>query len=459
MKLVKTLLICFAFAHAARAEISVEQVYWWWDDGLIEYNEATDLLELLEHDDEEGACIYAEALGLERCSLKRGENSARKRVAAKKVPKNWDGSLRYRESRDADDAILLRHLDAKFRYDAFAFRGSFAGEDLAKKSWQIAYRRDGYEAILGELRYTDLQMQFPMEVREGTWIAYRSSVSHFGGALFTDSAVAAMAGLDFAEVSLSAWAFDDARNRAFVFEAAGSNFELGAWYALGMESPLYRAALDYKNRGTMDFDWNMLLYAHSDSALAFPLKLPASVRKSRYHLSQTQKFSFAGHYSVTLVERLQVPLDTGKTVPNVSVAFRKSGGMFRTLVGVACRDAASARGNVQCGRPQLRAEAAFALQRALLYSKFRLQSESAASLKHSPRVALGARYTAKEKTFLRTEFVLPEGGASERNPYKLSEEAGINTANAGISLRFIQKKNPREGFTPERAGLTLQVKF
>ncbi|GEM_PF-1003691 len=445
------------------AEISVEQVYWWWDDGLIEYGEADDLLLLIESGDEEGACIYADALGLEKCELARPR---KKQVSSKKKTpkiekKNWGGSVRYQESRDSSDALLLRKLETKLHYEAFAFRGIFSGETLENATWQLAYRRDGYEALLGEIRYGEIGINFPLEVREGTWLAYDGELLKLGGALFTDSAVAANVGVHIGGMTLDAWTFDDSKNRAVAIESSNENFAAGVWYARGMESPLYRASVDFKSEGKFKILWNGLFYALEDSILPYPLKLPASVRKSRFWASQTQKFLYSD-YGVALVERLQIPLDTGRALPYVSATIQKSKGLFRMLAGVACRDAGEG-----CGRPQFRAEPGFAYGGALFYSKLRLQGESFNDLEHSPRVAVGVKYTLKQdfgdfqkgSTFFRSEFVVPERGATERSPYKFNEDAGISLKNISASIRLVFIKRPEESFKAERAGITAEMKF
>lgn len=445
------------------AEISVEQVYWWWDDGLIEYSEADDLLLLIESGDEEGACIYADALGLEKCELvkPRKKSIAKKVKILKPQKRDWGGSVRYRESRDSSDALLLRKLETKWYYDAFAFRGVFSGENLKNAAWQLSYRRDEYGALLGEIRYGEMGINFPLEVREGTWLAYDGELLKLGGALFTDSAVAANVGVHIGGMTLDAWTFDDSKNRAVAFESSNENFAVGAWYARGMKSPLYRASVDFKSEGEFKILWNGLFYAHEDSVLLYPLKLPAAVRKSRYWASQTQKFLY-GDYGVTLVERLQIPLDTGRALPYVSATVQKSKGVFRMLAGVACRDAGEG-----CERPQFRAEPGIAYGGALFYSKLRLQGESFNDLEHSPRVAVGVKYTLKQdfenfekgSTFFRSEFVVPERGATEKSPYKFNEEAGINLKNISVSLRLVFIKRPEESFKAERAGISAGMRF
>lgn len=434
------------------AEISVEQVYWWWDDGLIEYAEVNDLVLLLESGDEEGACLYAEALGLEKCELSK----PRKKI--QRQEKNWDGSLRYVESRDSTDELILRKLDARLRYDAYGFRGAFTGKKISNAAWQLSYRRDGYEALLGEIRYGEMGLGFPLEIQEGTWLAYKGSRISAGGALFTDTTVAGLLGVNFAGISVNAWTF---AKSSIALEGVNENFSAGAWYAQEMRLPLYRASVKYASGDFPKILWNGLFYAHEESVLPYPLKLPAAVRKSRYWASQTEKFTF-NEYSIAFVERLQIPLDTGKTLPYVSATVQKSKGIFRMLAGVACRDAGEG-----CGRPQFRAEPGIAYGGALFYSKLRLQGEFFNDLEHSPRVAVGVKYTQKQdfedfqkgSTFFRSEFVVPERGATEKSPYKFNEEAGINLKNVSASLRLVFIKRPEEKFKAERAGITAGMKF
>lgn len=417
-------------APFALAELTAEQVFWWWDDGLIEANEASDLLELIENDDEDAACEMAEALGLEHCE--------KEEFAGK-------GYVRYRESRNSADSVILRKLDAELHYNAYSFKVTVPGE------WQLGYSRGRFEALLGTIDYRDIGILMPLEDYDGMWSAIRDDEFSLGGLIMTDTTFGAM----FGAGPLSFWGFAGPELRAVSASGEVEYANLSVFYANEMESPLFRAQVKYATKTAPKFAWNGVLWAHADTTLPEMLNVTSSVKKSLVWSSQTQKFTLKG-YAASFTEKLQVPInaDTGSVSTSLAGTFKKTASTFRGLLGFACRDASTS-----CGKPQIRVEPQIVLGKASLYSKFRLQGDSFSELDHFPRVVAGAKISSTEKTFARAEFTYPEGGRSSSSPWRISEEGGLKAKNIQLSLRFVLASYPGENFKPDRVGVTAKYIF
>lgn len=426
----KFFLALAVLASSAFAELTAEQVFWWWDDGLIEASDASDLLELIEDDDEDAACEMAEALGLEHCE--------KDEFAGK-------GYVRYRESRDSADSVILRKADAKLLYGAYSFKITIPGE------WQIGYSRGRFEALFGNIAYKDIGILIPLEDYEGMWSAVRDDDFSVGGLLMSDTTFGAM----FGAGPLAFWGFAGPGLKAFSASGQVDFANIAVFYADEMESPLFRAQVKYTTKTLPKFSWNGVVWAHSDTTMPEILNVTSSVKKSMIWSSQTQKLSLKG-YSASFTEKLQVPInsDTGSVSTSLAGTFKKTAGTFRGLLGFACRDASS-----DCSKPQIRVEPQLVIGKATFYSKFRLQGDSFSELDHFPRVVAGAKISSTEKTFARAEFTYPEGGRTSSSPWRISEEGGLKAKNIQLSLRFVLASYPGEDFKPDRVGVTAKYIF
>ena len=67
-----TVAVSFTFATEV-TNLDESQVFEWWDDGIIDSDEAREILDLLEEGNEQEACLLAEVYALESCASQEKE--------------------------------------------------------------------------------------------------------------------------------------------------------------------------------------------------------------------------------------------------------------------------------------------------------------------------------------------------------------------------------------------------
>ena len=160
------IMVCFLFLSLGFG-ISVEDVFSWWDDGLIENTDVSDFLELLENGRDDEAVEFAETLGLFEKENKK----------TKKQAKPFQGSLLGHVSLDSNGNLISHKEEIRLKYSVWSFRGDNEGD------WLLRYSRGRYEALGGILTGQNLGILLPFENIGGSFLAFRGEIFSLGGLL------------------------------------------------------------------------------------------------------------------------------------------------------------------------------------------------------------------------------------------------------------------------------------
>ena len=162
-------LLLFLLAVAAPLTFAMEnsslneaQVFEWWDDGIIDGDEAHEILDLLEEGNTQEACILAEVYALESCASEdiapvktkkqrkaKTQQPATKASVKKQARKSERPSLRphgYVEWKGRTDS--LGHLESgrtELRFDFYRYSLRLGTQSL------LTYRNEGSEAHFGQI--------------------------------------------------------------------------------------------------------------------------------------------------------------------------------------------------------------------------------------------------------------------------------------------------------------------
>ena len=83
-----TIILIYVNIVQAESQISEAQVFEWWDNGIIDSDEAREMLDLLEEENMQEACLLAEVYALESCATTKNKdthNTDKKAISKKKV--------------------------------------------------------------------------------------------------------------------------------------------------------------------------------------------------------------------------------------------------------------------------------------------------------------------------------------------------------------------------------------
>lgn len=133
----------------SKALPQTEEIFWWWDDGLISYDQVEEFLVLLEHEDEEGFCSLMENYLGQSCSTDSLKTTKRKYQYAKM---NWKTEI------DSLSELKKQRFQFKANFTPFHF------EARPDSIFTLTYQRKKNTAILGNLTYSHLNTGIPLEL-------------------------------------------------------------------------------------------------------------------------------------------------------------------------------------------------------------------------------------------------------------------------------------------------------
>lgn len=255
-----------AVTVGSEAGISEAQVFEWWDDGIIDGDEAREILDQLEVGNMEEACMLASVYALESCNIEGGYAERGSGTAARKVRKKTAGKGSKVDAKNAaggSEIVAGKGSRTEARNDAgsgadggefaagsaedggeFA-TGSAAGErpglaphgfvkwsgrtdstghlESSRRELQVdfyryslrlgsqsllTYRNQGTEAHFGEISTKELHSGIPLDTLWGTALLYPVGAFRFGALLDTALTTRASVGYAIAkgtEVEVAYW--------------------------------------------------------------------------------------------------------------------------------------------------------------------------------------------------------------------------------------------------------------
>ena len=369
MNRIKYILFALGLSLAVGQDLNEARVFEWWDSGIITAEEATEILDLLEEDNQEEACLLAQVYAQETCGdvpahkAPDGERSARDAPAkgtARDVPaKGADRKGKDRPSLVPRGYVLWKaridsagHLESQrteLQVQFYRYRLRLGSQEL------LTYRNAGSEAHFGQISTRELHSQIPLDTLWGTALLYPQGNFHVAGLLDTVKTTQVrlgygQRGAGSAEIFYWHGIASDSTTAATEVHSAGlqTRFPFGQmalWWQHGQDSPLIKILLhDKENRKKAGepllFGWRTTAYLHGEEIPQWA-RLSKTIQKTRLWGSQSLTIAAPGlaNTKITGNARLLLPLQSDSLSERLKMALESGPPLFRTNIAATCREA------------------------------------------------------------------------------------------------------------------------
>ena len=340
------------------APLDETQVFEWWDSGIITAEEATEILDLLEEDNQEEACLLAQTYAQETCDdASAREESTRnaptkaanhkKSTARKEKPRPnltphghalWKGRI--------DSAGHLESHRTELQVQFYRYRLRLGSQEL------LTYKNAGSEAHFGQVSTRELHSQIPLDTLWGTTLLYPLGNFHVAGLLDTVHTEHLRLGYGrrgIANIEAFYWHGTGSSTGTEVHSAGTqATFPFGQialWWQHGQSSPLVKILLhDREKRKKTDeplvLGWRTTAYLHREEIPQWA-RLSSTIQKSRLWGSQSLTIlaQELANTTITGNARLLLPLQSDSLSERFKVSLESGPPLFRAKVSATCREA------------------------------------------------------------------------------------------------------------------------
>lgn len=363
MNRIKYILFALGLSLAAGQDLNEARVFEWWDNGIITAEEATEILDLLEEDNREEACLLAQVYAQETCGeaptkeidRDKPAKSANREVPAKSTARKgkdrpslvphgyalWKGRI--------DSTGHLESYRTELQVQFYRYRLHLGSQEL------LSYRNAGSEAHFGQVSTRELHSQIPLDTLWGTALLYPLGNFHVAGLL--DTAHTEQLRLGYSRRSMAAaelfyWhgeARDSSAASAEIHSAGlQTKFPFGQmtlWWQHGQGSPLIKILLhDSEKRKntneTLLFTWRTTAYLHGEKVPQWA-RLSNTIQKSRLWGSQSLTVAAPelANTKITGNARLLLPLESDSLSERLKATLESGPPLFRANLSATCREA------------------------------------------------------------------------------------------------------------------------
>lgn len=302
-------------ANATDLSLDEAKVFEWWDSGVIDGDEAREILDLIEEGNLQEACMLAEVYALESCATENRREKPHRKMSGKKAQGKDAAHIStahvgaensrpsviphgYIEWRGRTDS--LGHLESErteLRLHFYRYSLRLGTQSL------LTYKNAGSEAHLGQISTKELHSNIPLDTLWGTAAFYPIWKFRLGALLDTAKTTRASLGFVYdkgTELELAYWRHQHTgtgdssetlhTERHSISAAAKGNWgNVAAWWIPenGRDIPLFKMQLHYREK--TDFAtvaWKADAYLHGDS-LPREAHLSSTIASSRFWGSQT----------------------------------------------------------------------------------------------------------------------------------------------------------------------------
>ena len=367
MKLILLLVLAIVstlFA-ATEPELTEAQVFEWWDDGIIDGDEAREILDLLEEGNEQEACMLAEVYALESCASNDSAPAKKTKTKRKETkslaPKTKQkarpslvphGYIEWRGRADSLGRLESGRTELRLNFYRYSLR-------LGTQSL-LTYRNEGSEAHFGQISTKELHSVIPLDTLWGTALFYPLyspiGIFRLGGLLDTAKTIRPSFAFtpfrgpkkekDF-EMELAYWNHrhpaDSVERHSVSAQAKGSWGNFAVWWIPENAGDLPLMKLQLQHREKMEYAtvaWKTDAYVHGDS-LPEESRLSATIAKSKLWGSQTVGVTAhdAWKSKWTLNARTMIPLEGDTSKTRLKASAESGPGVLRTATSVTCLSA------------------------------------------------------------------------------------------------------------------------
>ena len=445
MRQLNLLVFCFfsILSFAADATLSEAQVFEWWDNGIIDADEAREILDLLEEGNTQEACILAEVYALESCTVIDTGKKTVPKTANKKKAKNKRPSLTphgYIEWKCRTDSLgNLESQRTELRVNFYRYSLRLGSQSL------LTYRNSGSEAHFGEISTKELHSVIPIDTLWGTALLYPLGFFRVGALL--DTAKTTRFHFDMIaskeiELQLAYWhhehTADSLERHSFSTQMNGNWGSFAAWWVPENKGDIPLMKLQLRHCEKMEYAtlaWKADAYVHGDS-LPSEAHLSSTIAKSRFWGSQTLGISIhdAWESKLALNARTIVPLegDTSKTRFRASA---ESGPTFlRGLANITCLSAEE-----HCRQNDLafKIQSAWDLENEQLVFAGKIRARHTRGMGFNPPLyEAGAAYNLDAFNSASVAITVPKGNPTQEIRIRNAVEIGIDFFQFSLAVTF-----------------------
>lgn len=481
MKLILLLILAIVSTLWAvtETELTEAQVFEWWDDGIIDGDEAREILDLLEEGNEQEACMLAEVYALESCAseevpkpkkAKRKEAKSRQKKTKKEsrpslVP---HGYIEWRGRTDSLGRLESGRTELRLNFYRYSLR-------LGTQSL-LTYRNEGSEAHFGQISTKELHSVIPLDTLWGTALFYPLyspiGIFRLGGLLDTAKTIR----LSFAftpfrgpqkekdlEMELAYWNHrhpaDSVERHSVSAQAKGSWGNFAVWWIPENAGDLPLMKLQLQHREKMEYAtiaWKTDAYVHGDSLPEEP-RLSATIAKSKLWGSQTVGVTAhdAWKSKWTLNARTMIPLEGDTSKTRLKASAESGPGVLRTATSVTCL---SAEEHCRQNDLALKIRSSWNVDREQLVFSGKVRARHTRDEGFgTPLYEAGIAYARDAANSAGIAVTIPKGAPKREIQLRSSAEVGNDFLQLSLAVTF--RRTADEELHPLHAAMRAKVMF
>lgn len=463
----------------AESQISEALVFEWWDNGIIDSDEAREMLDLLEEENMQEACLLAEVYALESCATTKNKdthNTDKKAISKKKVAstkKDKRPSLvpyGYAEWSGRTDS--LGHLESQrteLQLHFYRYTLRLGSQSL------LTYNNVGSEAYFGQISTKELHSVIPLDTLWGTAAVYPLGMFRAGALLDTARTTQASIsitpnkGFDF---QLAYWHHqhpaDSTERHSFTVQAKGNWGDLAAWWIPENKSdiPLFKFQIHHREK--MEYAtlaWKASAYLHGEH-LPQEVLVSSTIAGSRFWGSQTFAVTAADSWksSFSINARTIIPLEGDSSKTRFKVMTETGPQYLRGGASAACLQAEE-----RCRQNDLAlkisstwdiengiASKSSAQERLTFIGKIRTRHTQGQGF-GTPLYEAGAAYSPNAFNSAGVALTIPKGLPSRELRIRNTIEAGTDLFLLSLAVTF--RRTAEETFHPLHAAMKARINF
>jgi len=488
MKIFAPTLFLIIFASAANATaLNEAQVFEWWDDGIIDSDEAREILDLLEEDNIQEACILAEVYALESCASEDAAPVKTKKQRHAKTQQPATKAPVKKRARKSEQLNLMPHgyVEWKGRTDSLGHLESERTElrlDFYRYSLRLGtqslltYRNAGSEAHFGEISTKELHSAIPLDTLWGTTFSYPIrmgfGILHWGGLMDTTMTVRPFFGFSplsgsskkgFPEMEFAFWNHrhpaDSVEHYSVSAQAKGSWGNFAVWWVPENAGDLPLMKLQLQHREKMEYAtiaWKTDAYVHGET-LPEEARLSATIAKSQLWGSQTIGVMARDTWKskFTANARTMIPLEGDTSKTRFKATVESGPGILRATTSATC---------IQAEEHCRRKDFDFNIQSSWNMDREQLIFSGKIRTRHSqgegfsvPLYEAKAVYASDAFNSASVAAIIPKGAPNQEIQLRNSVEVGTDFLQLSLAVTF--RRTAEEAFHPLHAAMKAKVMF
>lgn len=459
--------VSFTFATEV-TNLDESQVFEWWDDGIIDSDEAREILDLLEEGNEQEACLLAEVYALESCASQEKEfpkaTKPQKKSKVKKRPSLAPHG--YIEWRGRTDSLgYLESQRTEIRVDFYRYTLQLGTQSL------LTYKNAGSEAYFGQISTKELHSAIPLDTLWGTALLYPIGMFQAGTLLDTAKTTRLNMGIAASpefKLELAYWHHlhpaDSIEKHSVSAQAKGNWGNFAIWWVPenAGDLPLMKLQLQYREK--MEYAtlaWKTDAYLHGDS-LPEESRLSPTIAKSLFWGSQTVGITThdAWKSKWALNARTMIPLDVDTSKTRFKGTIESGPDILRGTASATCIS-----GEEHCRQNDLALKIRstwnteskyFAHERFVLSGKIRTRHTRDEGF-GPPLYEAGVGYAQDAFNSAGLAVTVPKGTPSREIRLRSNAEVGNDFLQLSLAVTF--RRTADEVFHPLHAAMRAKVMF